>query len=606
MGRVKVSLGLLALSATLVVFSGTAEVGAYGRCWGPYAMPCGPYYGPCMPCVIQYVIVYQNVGGGGGGGGGPVTRPPDSRKVNFLFLLDTEDDDIGPEVLREYAQVQSTLYNKLPTKYRGDIADVRGQDLQRGKVLRALEGLAVGPNETLVVYCNLHGSEKSEKKVEPKQDGDKKDADKKDADKKDGDKKGEAKEEAPAPAAEAAPGEEGKKGEQVLNMWKKAPEGERTLLRAELVEAIRKKNARLSLLITDSCFGLPQEDFDTAEGVKVRLASGAPEPPAGFKPRDPNDLAPVVLEDLLINHEGLLNINSAKPEQFALAQTFSNTLVELANGWPKGAPVEWKNFFEQLQQDVEQRFKANVSDAAKVPPTSQTAQLFKKNNQTTQTPYNFEEEQKEPFPVYKQRADGTPGGPGTKEPGETSPAPGSPGETAAPAPAPATIAVNLPREALLFVDDVPVRHTATARRLLQTPELPPGKTFHYNLRAEMTVDGEKRVERRRVAVEAGKEAAVTFEKLRQPATVVGSAPAEVSVRLPADAQLYVDDRPSPGEGDRRTIRTAPLLGDRDYVMELKLRQTRDGKEETQTRRVELRAGQKVVVDFVTPDVAAAR
>lgn len=76
-------------------------------------------------------------------------------------------------------------------------------------------------------------------------------------------------------------------------------------------------------------------------------------------------------------------------------------------------------------------------------------------------------------------------------------------------PAPASLVVRLPADARLTIDGDPTRHTSGTRRFV-TPPLEPGKTFHYDLKAEVTRGGKTLTERRRVAVRAGQVSAVTM------------------------------------------------------------------------------------------------
>jgi uncharacterized protein (TIGR03000 family) len=71
--------------------------------------------------------------------------------------------------------------------------------------------------------------------------------------------------------------------------------------------------------------------------------------------------------------------------------------------------------------------------------------------------------------------------------------------------------VNLPADAKLFVDDQPTL-SMTARRLLQSPNLEPGSTYSYLLRAELEREGRKYQQVKQVDVRAGREAVATFSE----------------------------------------------------------------------------------------------
>ena len=69
-------------------------------------------------------------------------------------------------------------------------------------------------------------------------------------------------------------------------------------------------------------------------------------------------------------------------------------------------------------------------------------------------------------------------------------------------PAPATIIVSLPADAKLTIDDAATVSTSTTR-VFTSPELPPGKDFHYTLKAEYSRDGKPVVLSKEVTVRAG-------------------------------------------------------------------------------------------------------
>jgi uncharacterized protein (TIGR03000 family) len=76
----------------------------------------------------------------------------------------------------------------------------------------------------------------------------------------------------------------------------------------------------------------------------------------------------------------------------------------------------------------------------------------------------------------------------------------------------ARIIVDLPAGAKLYVDDRPVSNVSTRKRF-HTPALRPGSSYYYEVRAEVTVDGERYHETRRVVVRAGQVARTDFRTL---------------------------------------------------------------------------------------------
>jgi uncharacterized protein (TIGR03000 family) len=73
----------------------------------------------------------------------------------------------------------------------------------------------------------------------------------------------------------------------------------------------------------------------------------------------------------------------------------------------------------------------------------------------------------------------------------------------------ATVIVELPADAKLTIDGEATTSTS-ATRVFQTPELEPGKTFHYTLRAQVERDGKLQSVTRRVEVRAGEQTRVSL------------------------------------------------------------------------------------------------
>jgi len=73
----------------------------------------------------------------------------------------------------------------------------------------------------------------------------------------------------------------------------------------------------------------------------------------------------------------------------------------------------------------------------------------------------------------------------------------------------ARVTVVLPVGARFYVDGTAIP-VPGARSTFETPRLEPGKTYHYNLEARLTLEGRSEVLKQRVKVQAGKELTVNF------------------------------------------------------------------------------------------------
>lgn len=168
------------------------------------------------------------------------------------------------------------------------------------------------------------------------------------------------------------------------------------------------------------------------------------------------------------------------------------------------------------------------------------------------------------------------------------------------APAPATIVVSISPDAKLFVDGDAVRVTSASTSFL-TPALESDQEYYYLLKAEAVRDGKTITETRRVAFRAGEVARVSFNELAAPA----AAAARVTVRLPEDAKLFVDNVPCA----QRSFETPKLEAGRDYQYTLKAELVRDGQTHTASKRIVVQAGKETAVDFgtvIAPVQAAQR
>jgi uncharacterized protein (TIGR03000 family) len=95
--------------------------------------------------------------------------------------------------------------------------------------------------------------------------------------------------------------------------------------------------------------------------------------------------------------------------------------------------------------------------------------------------------------------------------------------------------------------------------------------------------------------EARPAAAGQLPPLDQPATIV--------VRVPADAEVWLDDAPTKQTGASRAFASPPLTVGEKYVYEVRARWTSDGRPVEQTRRVVVTAGGRSVVNFAAENSA---
>jgi uncharacterized protein (TIGR03000 family) len=171
---------------------------------------------------------------------------------------------------------------------------------------------------------------------------------------------------------------------------------------------------------------------------------------------------------------------------------------------------------------------------------------------------------------------------------------------------PATVIVKANRDIQLKVNgQVAPRHSD--EETYNSPALVPGRTYSYTFVAERTVDGKTMTETKEVTVAAGRQTTVDFSTFATTATVKtepDSAPASVTVVLPENAKLTVNDVAVTATG-KQTFQTPMLQKGKSYFYTVKAEIVRDGKTVSETRRIDVAAGKDVTVDFTSPTTLTA-
>jgi uncharacterized protein (TIGR03000 family) len=84
-----------------------------------------------------------------------------------------------------------------------------------------------------------------------------------------------------------------------------------------------------------------------------------------------------------------------------------------------------------------------------------------------------------------------------------------------------------------------------------------------------------------------------------------SGPARLLVEMPADGKLYVDDQLMKTAAERREFNTPVLEKGSTYYYELRVEIVRDGKPVSQTRRILVKAGERIRASFSEESILAA-
>lgn len=203
---------------------------------------------------------------------------------------------------------------------------------------------------------------------------------------------------------------------------------------------------------------------------------------------------------------------------------------------------------------------------------------------------------------------------------------------------PAVFTLHVPPGALVRFDGVDTDQNGLSRRFVTAP-LTPGREYSYELSVTW-IEGSRAVERKRhVTFWAGEHLTLDFgpptqvtagsdlyedpaapnpsgtsyydnplnypyysplPRLQQSPQADRSTPAEILIRVPADAEVHFDGVPTTQKGAQRLFITPTLTPGKKYHYEVVARWKQDGKPVRHTRQVEVSAGASVTVNFLAP------
>jgi uncharacterized protein (TIGR03000 family) len=156
----------------------------------------------------------------------------------------------------------------------------------------------------------------------------------------------------------------------------------------------------------------------------------------------------------------------------------------------------------------------------------------------------------------------------------------------------AEVIVKAPVGVPLSVEDYDIPRT-TQEQTFRTPELEPGYTYIYTFKARVIREGQMVAYTKQVKVQAGQTVTADFTKL----AVEGKDAARITVKLPAEARLYVDGVLCPLTSATRSFTTPELAAGQKYYYTLKAEVVRAGETLAARKRVIVEAGKEVTVEF---------
>ena len=156
----------------------------------------------------------------------------------------------------------------------------------------------------------------------------------------------------------------------------------------------------------------------------------------------------------------------------------------------------------------------------------------------------------------------------------------------------AAVVITAPADVQLSVEGRDIPRTAS-EETFRTPDLEPGYSYTYTFKARVVRDGKAVAYTKQVKVRAGQTSTADFRKL----TSEGKDAARLTVKLPADARLYVDGVLCPLTSTIRSFDTPELDAGQSYYYTLKAEVVREGETRTAKKRVVVEAGKQITVEF---------
>jgi uncharacterized protein (TIGR03000 family) len=190
------------------------------------------------------------------------------------------------------------------------------------------------------------------------------------------------------------------------------------------------------------------------------------------------------------------------------------------------------------------------------------------------------------------------------------PAPGVEGTTPGqPTSASTLLTVNVPADAKIYVNGKLTSTPGTQRQYISR-DLSPGYRYTYRVRAEMKKDGKTLAETKIVEIRAGEGKALSFDfnsaVAEDDSDNDSDAATRLTVRLPADAKLFLAGKETRSTGEERTFRTGRMADGQAWDnYTVRAVAIVDGREVTREKTITLKAGNthELSFDFDAPSLA---
>jgi hypothetical protein len=254
----------------------------------------------CAPCVVYVQVPSERRA--------EVPEDTKSRVIRALVIADDnsqKDDSFNTEVNSDAFTIRSMLDNLgdlCPT-----VLTLSKKNVTRERILDAINyKLECGPDDTLFVYYSGHGKQEPQYIQQDAQLG------------------------------------------HFLDLYISPPQAPYSGVgRWELIQAMNNRNPRLKVLITDSCFAASKPDDDTSLTPRFK----------GSKVTPAQDIKLDIVQHLLLDQSGLVNINSCQPSEKAYGNLFTPILENRLTAWPGKPNPTWEDFFDEVRDATKEQSK---------------------------------------------------------------------------------------------------------------------------------------------------------------------------------------------------------------------------------------------------------
>jgi hypothetical protein len=250
----------------------------------------------CKPCPRRCIPCCPAVPG-------PCIPADENTRAHFLLVGDTVDRNIGPSDKADLVSMKALIEAGIPASRRSEVRVLEGPGLTPEKVLAAVDALPIGPSDAVLFYFTGHG--------------------------------------AYDPRWVAA--DDPTRGHFIVFPENDGGQRPPPLLRRTVLDRLKPKNARLTVLLSDACG--PKSEVTP---FKV--------PPAVAKPETRGDRG--VLYSLLLKQGGVVDINAAPLGQVTFVDLenpgslFTKAVVQVVREgqFPDPANVSWQQAFDALSK----------------------------------------------------------------------------------------------------------------------------------------------------------------------------------------------------------------------------------------------------------------